>query len=416
MATVRAPPGAPAAGSIDPIVLVRQGPANRGFGMREQLWKIYAVISAVAIGGFLAVPTSEWLQSGWGLAIGTGAAVAIVVGIRRHDPNPRVVWWLFALGVFCNASGILVEHVDTTLLGGEGFPSIADVSYLSLYPALATGLAILVRRRTARKDWGALVDATTVTTGLGLLAWIFMIKDTTTDHEIGFLGHIVSVAYPVSDIVLVGMLVRLQLGNGNRTPSYWFMSGSLAMFLVGDLAWAVVNEIGWEPTPAIAKIFYAMFLCAYSLFGIAGLHPSVREVGQKAQPAPPRLSRSLLFLLTAASLIAPTVFAVEAFTVGVHDGLAISIGCFVLFLLVVTRMAGLFRQVEEQSRRVRELSRTDELTGLPNRRAWTSELPRAIERARRAQLPLCIAMIDLDKFKQFNDTYGHPAGDRLLKA
>ncbi len=54
---------------------------------------------------------------------------------------------------------------------------------------------------------------------------------------------------------------------------------------------------------------------------------------------------------------------------------------------------------------------TDPLTGLPNRRAWDSELARALASDR----PVAVAMLDLDHFKQFNDAYGHPAGDRLLK-
>ena len=57
----------------------------------------------------------------------------------------------------------------------------------------------------------------------------------------------------------------------------------------------------------------------------------------------------------------------------------------------------------------------DELTGLPNRRAWSTEPPAAIERARRDRVELSIAMLDLDHFKRFNDEYGHQAGDRLLK-
>jgi diguanylate cyclase len=57
----------------------------------------------------------------------------------------------------------------------------------------------------------------------------------------------------------------------------------------------------------------------------------------------------------------------------------------------------------------------DELTGLPNRRAWSAELPAAIERARRDRVALSVALLDLDHFKRFNDEYGHQAGDRLLK-
>jgi diguanylate cyclase (GGDEF)-like protein len=65
--------------------------------------------------------------------------------------------------------------------------------------------------------------------------------------------------------------------------------------------------------------------------------------------------------------------------------------------------------------RLETSARTDDLTGLPNRRAWEYELPRELSRAARDSRPVCVAMLDLDRFKRFNDERGHQAGDRLLK-
>jgi diguanylate cyclase (GGDEF)-like protein len=65
--------------------------------------------------------------------------------------------------------------------------------------------------------------------------------------------------------------------------------------------------------------------------------------------------------------------------------------------------------------RLETSARTDDLTGLPNRRAWDTELPRELARADRDDRPVCVAMLDLDRFKRFNDNRGHQAGDRLLK-
>jgi diguanylate cyclase (GGDEF)-like protein len=65
--------------------------------------------------------------------------------------------------------------------------------------------------------------------------------------------------------------------------------------------------------------------------------------------------------------------------------------------------------------RLEESARTDDLTGLLNRRAWEEELPREMARARRQSDPLCVAMLDLDFFKNYNDQRGHQAGDRHLK-
>jgi diguanylate cyclase (GGDEF)-like protein len=62
-----------------------------------------------------------------------------------------------------------------------------------------------------------------------------------------------------------------------------------------------------------------------------------------------------------------------------------------------------------------ELACTDELTALPNRRAWEEVLPRDQRQARRDGRALCVAMLDLDNFKAYNDRHGHRSGDRLLK-
>jgi diguanylate cyclase (GGDEF)-like protein len=93
-----------------------------------------------------------------------------------------------------------------------------------------------------------------------------------------------------------------------------------------------------------------------------------------------------------------------------------------MFLLVVARMTMLVHQVhsqavvlEEQTDRLREVAQQDPLTGLPNRRAWNAALPPALQRAARDGAPLTLAVLDLDHFKNFNDTHGHQAGDRLLK-
>jgi diguanylate cyclase len=384
--------------------------------MRKQAWQAYLAVMAVAIAGYVFTPVGTWTQIWWQLAIGYAATVAMVLGARRNLPGERTVWYAFALGVFGNTTGILVEQLITVQTGDGAFPSAADAFYLSLYPCAAVGLWLLIRKRTAHRDWGTLVDGTTISAGLGLLAWIFMIRPAAADPDIGLLGHTVSVAYPVGDIVLVAMTVRLQLGLGTRTPSLWLMIGSLGTFLGGDTAWAVINQLAWTPSELAENLLKTLFLAAYTLFGAAALHPSARRPPGRERRRASRPSNLQLSLLTLASLIAPLLLIFQVLRHRVTDGLAIALGCMALILLVITRMMQLLRQLEAQTARIRELSHTDELTGLPNRRAWTVELPRAIEQARRNVVPLSVAMLDLDRFKVFNDTYGHPAGDRLLKA
>ncbi len=65
--------------------------------------------------------------------------------------------------------------------------------------------------------------------------------------------------------------------------------------------------------------------------------------------------------------------------------------------------------------KLREQATRDPLTGLFNRRHLEDSLSRELHRARRGKSPLCIAMLDLDHFKNFNDNFGHQAGDLLLR-
>lgn len=75
---------------------------------------------------------------------------------------------------------------------------------------------------------------------------------------------------------------------------------------------------------------------------------------------------------------------------------------------VALRQASLLAELEQ-------LAKSDPLTGLLNRRGWDDHLAQLVTQARRTGTPLTIALADLDHFKRFNDTFGHPAGDRLLK-
>jgi diguanylate cyclase (GGDEF)-like protein/PAS domain S-box-containing protein len=82
------------------------------------------------------------------------------------------------------------------------------------------------------------------------------------------------------------------------------------------------------------------------------------------------------------------------------------------------RLFALVRDITERKRVEATLSaaaRLDPLTGVANRRVWEEELARALSRARRDRQPLSVAILDLDNFKGFNDDWGHPRGDRLLR-
>lgn len=89
--------------------------------------------------------------------------------------------------------------------------------------------------------------------------------------------------------------------------------------------------------------------------------------------------------------------------------LAIAIFFFCLFGTV------LFNQIEFQRQTLRKLSYTDVLTGLANRRMFMDRLAAETKRAESLSRPFCLVMLDADHFKRVNDTYGHKAGDDVLR-
>jgi hypothetical protein len=75
------------------------------------------------------------------------------------------------------------------LVSPDAFPSASDPLYLALYPALAIGLGLLIRARSDRVDSGPLIDTTTISTGLGLVTWVLVVRPPAADPGLGLLGR-----------------------------------------------------------------------------------------------------------------------------------------------------------------------------------------------------------------------------------
>src|SRR5438128_218617 len=75
----------------------------------------------------------------------------------------------------------------------------------------------------------------------------------------------------------------------------------------------------------------------------------------------------------------------------------------------------LYGQLAEQNKTLQSLSTTGPLTGLPNRRTVMSRVEEELSRCRRTQTSCAVLFVDLDHFKRINDTWGHQAGDAILR-
>jgi PAS domain S-box-containing protein len=276
--------------------------------------------------------------------LGWSSVAAIAVGVRLHRPEAKNAWYLVLAGVAMFIAGddlysflSYVAHEDVP------FPSFVDFFYLAVYPLLTVGLVLLVRKRSPGRDRGSVLDAAIITGGLGLLSWVFLIVPYFRSHDMGVLERFTSISYPLGDVALLAIAVRLAVGSGRRPLSFWLLAGSIVPLLVADGLYGYMNLAGtwYEHNPV--DVGWIVF---YVAWGTAALHPSMRQLSLRAKSMP-RVTGRRLAVVGSAALIPPAVLFVEQWLGSVVDGVAISITGAVLFVLVLSRTAGLAREVAD---------------------------------------------------------------------
>jgi diguanylate cyclase (GGDEF)-like protein len=379
-------------------------------GMRGRLWLLYLAAGlAVAVGG-LRLPGLQ--ASIVYQLVGLSAVVSILTGMRLHRPARRGIWYGLAGGLGVFVAGDVVYSVYVYVLHREPFPSPADGLYLASYPLLAASLLVMIRSRTGGRDRAGLIDALVITTGLGLLSWTFLMRPIAADASLGLGSRLISLAYPLTDVLLLAVLARLSTSPGARGVSYRLLGLALLLQLGADIVYAGLTTYGGYNGGLLDLGWMTSYLC----WGAAALHPSVRLLSEVAPARGVRVGRRRLLVLAPAALIAPALLRYQGARGLAVDWMSLGAGSVVLFLLVVARMSELVAQVQDQAAQLAALANNDALTGIPNRRAWDLDLVREMARARRAGAPLHVALLDVDHFKRFNDTNGHQAGDLLLKS
>ena len=320
---------------------------------RPALWQLYLGAGALLAALYVWVPPFAGSGPVFNL-LGLSPVVAIVVGVRRYKPASRGPWVWFAVGMLLFWLGDLYTYSYPRLFGADvPFPSLGDGAYVAVYPALMAGLLMLIRRRNPESDRAGVIDSLIMTLGLALLSWVALIAPYLHDETMTVTAKLVSVAYPLGDILLLAAAIRLAVDTGKRQPAFYLLASAIVALLVTDFAYGVVTLHGAYDGQVSLDIGWISF---YLLWGAAALHPSMRELEQPAPDRVPRLTPLRLTLLTVASLIAPMVEATQELRRGDFDLLVIIAASVVLFGLVVLRMAGLVRQQERSVARERTLS------------------------------------------------------------
>ena len=319
----------------------------------SRAWIAFLAVGAIVTALYLFV--KPFAGSGPVMNIlGAAPVLAIVAGVRLYRPQARIAWWLVAVGFLLFWMGDLYTYSYPLLLDREvPFPSLGDAAYLAVYPALIAGVLVLQRRRTRRGDRGSAIDAAIMTVGLALPSWVWLIAPYVHDHSLTTAGRLVSVAYPMADVLLLAVAVRLALDGGQRRLSFHLMIASIVCLLGTDFLYGLMLLQGTYDHQTWLDVGWIGF---YLLWGAAALHPTMAEINEPAAQSGGLLTRFRLTLLAGASLIAPTIGIVDDLNNGDYDFAVVRGASFVLFGLVVSRMVGLMRQQERSLERERMLS------------------------------------------------------------
>ncbi|HWT25105.1 MAG TPA: EAL domain-containing protein [Solirubrobacteraceae bacterium] len=275
--------------------------------------------------------------------LGASSAAAIAVGVARHRPRAPIAWWLIALGQALFVCGDVLAYNYETLFGRAlPFPSVADPLYLAMYPCLAGGLLVLARRRGSSRDRAGVLDALIVASGLGTLSWAYLMAPYAHDATLTLAERLTSMAYPLADLVLLAVAVRLLLGARHGGASSPLLALGFVALLATDAVYGWLSINGGYTPGGLLDVGWIAF---YVLCGAAALHPSMRVLSEPAPAPPVGLTRRRLALLAATSLLAPGLQLVRAALDQPREPL-IAVAAGVLFLLVLARLTGLARSQE----------------------------------------------------------------------
>jgi signal transduction histidine kinase len=343
-------------------LLRRRGAFGRWLG--DWAWLIFlgwmaAVTSAYGLAHFTG---PHWLNSGPAYnVIGVSAVVAILVGARRNVRGRRLPWYLFALGQTLYVLGDVFSDNYAWFFGGV-LPSvsIADAFYLTFYLPLIAGLLLLIRERRGGQDRESLVDSLVITVAAAAFSWTFLMAPDV--HQAASLStKLVALAYPLMDVLVLGVLVRLMVANGPRAVGF-------ALLVLGFLAQLVADSIyGWQllhggyVKGGPLDIGWAIF---YALLGASALHPSTRAFVERQATQTFRLNGRRIGLLGAAALAVPALLLVRAVLATNLDVGVLAVASAALFGLVLMRMTGLMHRhaeaVQREADRIAELAAAEQ--------------------------------------------------------
>ena len=353
------------------------------------------LLAGTGLGGFF----NDWVYNGAEI-VAAALVLARAVLVRRE----RIAWLMLALGIGFFAAGDIYYTLVIEPMSNPPSPSLSDAGYLMFYVGAYAMIVLLVGRHVRRFRASVWLDGAIGALAVGAVGAALVLEPVIhTTH--GTLASVATnLAYPLGDLLLIGFVIVVFALTGWRPGRTWLLVGAgFTMLAIADSIYLFRVA---EKTYRAGTILDAMWptgliLLTFAAWSRPREQGEVRFEGLATAVLPLLFAATALFLLIRANYV--------------HLGVVAESLAATALLAAGTRFALAFNDVRKLSAVRERQALTDDLTGLANRRHFYAEVNDAIDGCRPRGGSFALLMIDLDHFKELNDTLGHYAGDLLLQ-